>query len=575
MKVLLSGNEAIAQGAYRAGVRIASGYPGTPSTEILENLAQYKEVEAEWAPNEKVALEVAFGASLAGARSLVSMKHVGLNVAADPLFTMAYTGVNAGVVIVTADDPGMHSSQNEQDNRHYARAAKIPMLEPSDSAEALLLTEKAFEISERFDVPVLLRVTTRISHSKSPVEVDLERAEVDLGYVKDVKKYVMIPSNARERHKDLQNRLTKLRTFSEEFNEEYLFKGSSEIGFITSGISYQYVREVFPEASVLKLTMTYPLPRSLLIKFAKQVKRVIVVEELDPYLEEQIKALGLPVEGKNLLPEVGELSPEILREAITGKKTTWQTLNRPLPKRPPMLCPGCPYRSIFFVAKRLKVPATGDIGCYTLGVLPPLEVMETCLCMGASISSAHGFQKASSQEGVLAFIGDSTFVHSGITPLINLVYNRSSVTVIILDNRTTAMTGRQDHPGTGRTLKGETVPELDFAKLAKSIGIKHVYTIDPYDLEEVTEVLTREVSRNESSVIISKRACLLVERPSGLSYTVTEECNSCKLCLRLGCPALVWDDEKVKIDSVFCTGCSLCAQICPFGAVEKVTKADD
>ena len=463
MKVLLSGNEAIAYGAYAAGVKIASGYPGTPSTEILETLAKYDEIDSSWAPNEKVALEVGIGASLGGARTIVTMKHVGLNVAADPLFTLAYTGVNGGLVIVNADDPSMHSSQNEQDNRYYAKAAKVPMLEPSDSQEAAWLVDEGLRMSERFDVPVILRMTTRINHSKSLVDVDIERAESSREYEKDVRKYVMIPAHARQRRNNLEQRLEALAEFSEEFPGNRVEWGSRSIGFIADGVSYQYVKEVFPEASVLKITMVHPLPKRMISDFVEQIEKVIVVEELDPFIEDQLKAWGLPVVGKRLIPGIGELNPETIRAGVMGDADAPASLAAAddIPGRPPMMCAGCPHRGVFYILKKMKLMVAGDIGCYTLGVTPPLEAMDTCFCMGASIGNAMGFQKATGRKDVVAVIGDSTFMHSGITPLIDVVYNKGIATVLILDNRTTAMTGRQDHPGTGKTLKGDTGVEVD------------------------------------------------------------------------------------------------------------------
>lgn len=571
MKVLLSGNEAIAHGAYAAGVTIATGYPGTPSTEILEALSKYEEIDASWAPNEKVALEVGIGASLGGARALVSMKHVGLNVAADPLFTLAYTGVNGGLVIVSADDPGMHSSQNEQDNRYYAKFAKVPMLEPSDSEEAASLVGEAFKISENFDIPVIIRTTTRINHSKSLVDVDIERVVKETGYVKNAEKYVMIPANAKERRRLLESKLKALAEFSEGFSGNRVEWGSRHIGFITSGISYQYVKELYPDASVLKLTMTYPLPGHLISEFISQVGEAIVVEELEPYLEDQIKAWGLQVTGKRYIPNIGELSPDIIALGLGSKDNEVEPPGEDeLPARPPMLCAGCPHRGVFYVLRRLKLIVTGDIGCYTLGVLPPLESMDTCICMGASIGSAMGLQKATGRKDVVAVIGDSTFVHSGVTPLIDIVYNRGVSTVIILDNRTTAMTGQQDHPGTGTTLKGAESRELNLEKLVEAIiGIESVRIADPYNLKAVKQVIKEEIEKEEPSVIIFKRACLLVEKSTAVPFAVNEKCNGCKVCLKLGCPAISWEDNKAVIEPSQCTGCEVCVQLCKKDAIAK------
>ncbi len=570
MKVLLSGNESIAHGAYAAGVTIATGYPGTPSTEILETLSRYEDVDTSWAPNEKVALEVGIGASLGGARVLVTMKHVGLNVAADPLFTLAYTGVNGGIVIVSADDPGMHSSQNEQDNRYYAKAAKVPMFEPSDSQEAAFLMDEAFKISENFDIPVIIRTTTRVNHSKSLVNVDIERAVRKLGYKKNAKKYVMIPANAKERRKLLESKLSALAEYSECFSGNRVEWGSSNMGFITSGISYQYVKELYPNASVLKLTMTYPLPRRLITEFINQVEKTIVVEELEPYLEEQIKSWGLQVSGKQYIPNMGELSPDIIAASLGSKG---EELELPddggLPVRPPMLCAGCPHRGVFYALRRLKLIVTGDIGCYTLGVLPPLESMDSCVCMGASIGNAMGLQKATGRKDVVAVIGDSTFIHSGITPLIDIVYNQGVSTVIILDNRTTAMTGRQDHPGTGRTLKGIESRELDLERLVRAVGVESVQIIDPYDLKAVKKVIKEETGKDEPSVIIFKRACLLVEKSKATPFAVNEKCNGCKACLKLGCPAISWESGKAVIEPSQCEGCEVCVQLCRKDAIVK------
>ncbi len=595
-KELLSGNEAIARGAYEGGVRVAAGYPGTPSSEILENLALYDEVYAQWSPNEKVALEVGIGASLGGARTLVAMKHVGLNVAADPLFTLSYTGVNAGLIVVSCDDPNLYSSQNEQDNRHYARAAKIPMLEPSDSQEAKDFAILGFEISEQFDTPVLLRSTTRISHSKSIVEILDQRKEIDFPYEKNPQKYVMVPGYAILRHVFVEERLKRLTEYSEKTSVNKIERRSGELGIITSGVSYQYAKEVFPDASYLKLGITYPLPKKVVLSFASDVKTVCVIEELDPFFEEQIRALGVETYGKEILPCVGELKPEILRDkfwevgcwvaGLHHKKTTSvsemrkrkEEITANLPLRPPVLCPGCPHRGVFFALKQLKLIVPGDIGCYTLAALPPLETIDTCICMGAGVSTALGFENASEKyKGkVVAVIGDSTFIHSGITPLIDIVYNKGCSTVIILDNRTTAMTGRQDHPGTGVTLKGEKTKALDFVRLGKAVGIDSVVVIDPYDLDETKKRIKEEVEKDEPSLIIASRPCLLIEKPSGELLEIDlEECVDCGLCLKLGCPAISKTDEKVKIDSLLCTGCKLCLKVCNLGAIKRVGEKID
>ena len=573
MKVLLSGNEAVARGAYEAGVRVATAYPGTPSTEILENIARYDEIYAQWSVNEKVAFEVAIGASMAGVRALVAMKHVGLNVAADPLMTASYVGCRGGLVLVSADDPGMHSSQNEQDNRAYAKMAKIPMLEPSDSQEAKDFVVRAFQISEEFDTPVMVRMTTRICHGKSPV-VEAEPQQVaPKGYEKDVKKYVMIPGHARLRHVAVEERRLKLEQYTERFEHNAIEMNDPCLGIISSGVAFQYAREAFPEASVLKLGMTHPLPSKMIGDFAGRVEKLYAVEELEPYLEDQIKALGIPVVGKEVLPRVGELSPEIVRDAIGAVKTNRAAQGdaADLPARPPAMCPGCPHRGLFYVLWRLKLTVTGDIGCYTLSVLPPLQTMDLCICMGASIGTALGMEKAlgpEASEHTVAVLGDSTFIHSGITGLVDVVYNRSNVTVIVLDNRTTAMTGHQENPGTGRTLKGERTHPFDFVAVGKAIGIDNPRVVDPYDLEATEQVVREEVARRGPSLIVSRRECVLLVRDRArLSRVDAELCVGCKLCLRLGCPALSMSDEMAVIDPLLCFGCGVCAQVCSKGAV--------
>ncbi|MCX5733841.1 MAG: indolepyruvate ferredoxin oxidoreductase subunit alpha [candidate division NC10 bacterium] len=587
---LLSGNEAIARGAYEAGVKVAAAYPGTPSTEILEYLAEYEGAHAEWAPNEKVAVEVALGASMAGARALAAMKHVGVNVAADPIFTASYTGVKGGLVIVTADDPEMHSSQNEQDNRHYAVAAKMPMLEPSDSAEAKAYTKLAFSLSERFDVPVFLRTTTRVSHATGAVVLgDVEPPAVPLGFVEEPAKWVMLPVNARRRHVLVEERMRALREFAETFEGNRIEWGDRSLGIITAGVAYQYVREAFPDASVLKLGLAHPLPERLVRTFAAGVKRLIVVEELDPIIETHVKALGIPVEGKDRIPLLGELNPRIVRQAISGEAAP---VREPaiVPNRPPNLCAGCPHRSLFFALNKCKVTVTGDIGCYTLSALPPLKSMDTCVCMGASIGTAFGMEKALGEAArgkVVAVIGDSTFVHSGITGLINVVYNRGFSTVIILDNGTTAMTGAQDHPGTGKTLQAEAAHRLDLAALCRAIGVEHVYTVNPHDQEATEAVLRREINRDAPSVVIAQASCVLLpehraERRPALEV-VEELCNGCKACGKLGCPAIEWipltpeeavaagkkptQKGVVRINRLMCDGCNLCPDVCKMRAM--------
>ena len=592
---LLSGNEAIARGAYEAGVKVAAAYPGTPSTEILEYLAEYEGPHAEWTPNEKVAVEVALGASMAGARAMAAMKHVGVNVAADPIFTASYTGVKGGLVIVTADDPEMHSSQNEQDNRHYAVAAKMPMLEPSDSAEAKAYTKLAFSLSERFNVPVFLRTTTRVSHATGAVVLgDVEPPAVPLGFVEEPAKWVMLPVNARRRHVLVEERMRALREFAETFEGNRIEWGDRSLGIITAGVAYQYVREAFPDASVLKLGLAHPLPERLVRAFAAGVMRLIVVEELDPIIETHVKALGIPVEGKDRIPLLGELNPRIVRQAISGEAAP---VREPAiaPNRPPNLCAGCPHRSLFFALNKCKVTVTGDIGCYTLSALPPLKSMDTCVCMGASIGTAFGMEKALGEAArgkVVAVIGDSTFVHSGITGLINVVYNRGFSTVIILDNGTTAMTGAQDHPGTGKTLQAEATHRLDLAALCRAIGVEHVYTVNPHDQEKTEAILRREINRDAPSVVIARASCVLLpehraERRPALEV-VEELCNGCKACGKLGCPAIEWipltpeeavaagkkptQKGMVRINRLMCDGCNLCPDVCKMRAMVEAAR---
>jgi len=592
---LLSGNEAIARGAYEAAVKVAAAYRGTPSTEILEALAEYEGLHAEWAPNEKVAVEVALGASMAGARALAAMKHVGVNVAADPIFTASYTGVRGGLVIVSADDPEMHSSQNEQDNRHYAMAAKIPMLEPSDSAEAKAYTKLAFALSERFDTPVFLRTTTRISHATGAVPLgEVESPSVPLGFVEEPAKWVMLPVNARRRHVVVEARLRALREFAETFEGTRNEWGDRSLGIITAGVAYQYVREAFPEASVLKLGLAHPLPERLLREFAAGVERLVVVEELDPFIEAHVKALGIRVEGKERIPLLGELNPRIVRQAVSGEAAP---LREPaaVPNRPPNLCAGCPHRSLFYALNKCRVTVAGDIGCSTLSALPPLKSMDTCVCMGASIGNAFGMEKAlgaSARGKVVAVIGDSTFVHSGITGLINLVYNKGFSTVIILDNGTTAMTGAQDHPGTGKTLQGEPAPRLDLAALCRAIGVEHVSTVNPHDQGETEAVLRRELDRDAPSVIIARASCVLLpehraeRRPT--CQVIEELCNGCKACGTLGCPAIEWlpltpeaavaagkkptQQGIVRINPLLCDGCNLCPAVCKMRAMVEAAR---
>ncbi len=594
-RLFLSGNEAIALGAYESGVKVASAYPGTPSTEILESLSRYEGVYAEWAPNEKVALEVALGASFAGVRAIASMKHVGLNVAADPLFTAAYTGVRGGLVVVTADDPEMHSSQNSQDNRNYALAAKLPMLEPAEPSEAKYFTRLAFQLSEEFDTPVLLRTTTRVSHVKGIVYKERRRlSKVKPDLVKIPEKFVMLPVNARKRRVELEKRLQRLRELAETFEVNTIEWGDRSIGFITSGISYLHVKEVFPEASVLKLGMVYPLPEKMIRNFAEAVDELYIVEELDPFIETLVKAMGIECKGKELIPSYGELNPSVLRKAIKGEE---EDLFEPvkIPLRPPSMCPGCPHRGIFYNLSRLKLFVAGDIGCYTLGALKPLSSMDTCVCMGASIGNAFGMEKALGKKAlgkVVAVIGDSTFIHSGITSLIDIVYNKGFTTVIILDNRTTAMTGHQPNPVTGFTVCGESTIEIDLETLCRAIGVKNVRTVNPHQIEETLKVIREEIKRPEPSVIISKYPCVLLpeerKREKPLYIIIDKECTGCRACLRLGCPAIEWvmiDKKEAKkrgrekqkgyarINTVLCNGCGECEIVCKFDAI--VLEGDD
>ncbi|NLM21255.1 MAG: indolepyruvate ferredoxin oxidoreductase subunit alpha [Peptococcaceae bacterium] len=582
MKKLLTGNEAIARGAWEAGVTVCTAYPGTPSTEITENAALYNEIYAEWSPNEKVALEVGLGAAIGGARALVAMKHVGVNVAADPLFTLSYTGINAGLVLVSADDPGMHSSQNEQDNRHFGKAAKIPILEPSDSQEAKEFTKIAFELSETFDTPVILRITTRVAHSQSLVELE-PRQEIHLRkYEKNIQKYVMMPGFARPRHKVVEARLEKLKEYAESFPFNRMELRRPEIGIIASGVVYQYVRESLPDASTLKLALTYPLPRKLLEEFASKVETLYVIEELDPFIEEQLKAWGIKVHGKDTFPVVGEILPEIIKQKLGplfGEENPKTKVQDPcasfpnVPVRPPVMCPGCPHRGVFYVLQKLKLTVTGDIGCYTLGAQAPLNAIDTTICMGASIGAAIGMEKARGKEfarQLVAVIGDSTFIHSGITGLIDAVYNKATTTVIILDNRTTAMTGHQDNPVNGRTIKGETTKEVDLPLLAKAAGVNRVVEVDPFDLAKLETTIKEELAAEEPSVIISKRQCaLLAKNFDTPCQVITAECIGCLRCMKIGCPCIIKEGKKVRINATQCVGCNLCASVCPSGAIRK------
>jgi len=576
MKKLMLGNEAVARGLYEAGCRLVSSYPGTPSTEISEAAAKYDEIYAEWAPNEKVALETAIGASMAGGRSFCAMKHVGLNVAADPLFIGAYIGVSGGMIIGVADDPGMHSSQNEQDSRHYAIAAKLPMLEPSDSGECLGFTKDAYELSESYDTPVILRLNTRVSHSQSVVETT-DRVEVPLkDYEKDASKHVMMPAYAKGRHVVVEERFEKLREYAEScpFNKVIINEGA-KIGIITAGPSYNYAREVFGNSvSYLKIGLINPLPEKLIIDFAAKYERVIVIEELDDVIETHCRKLGLKVDGKNLLPVIGEFSQELLAQKLLDSKTEFTSLDENIPNRPPVLCPGCPHRGIFYVFKKLKLFVSGDIGCYTLGAAAPLSAMDSTLCMGASITALHGFNKIRPENAskAVAVIGDSTFMHSGMTGLVNVTYNKGISTVVIVDNSITGMTGHQQNPCTGYTLKGEPVTGIMLENIARAAGVaaEHIRIVDPGNLKEVEAVLKEELASDCPSVIIARRPCALlkyVKSNPPLSVDA-DKCKSCRACMQIGCPCISFADGKAKIDASLCTGCGLCEQMCRFGAIK-------
>ncbi len=568
MKELMLTNQAIARGAYEAGVKVLSAYPGTPSTEIAENFAKFKEVYAEWAPNEKVAMEVAIGASVAGARAMACMKHVGVNVAADPLFTVAYTGVNAGLVLVVADDPGMHSSQNEQDSRYYAKSAHIPMLEPSNASEAKEFIKLAYEISEKYDTPVILRETTRVAHSHGIVELK-DRVEIPLyPYEKSASKYVMMPANAIKRHLSVEERETRL---SKDVNQmpinfaEYTSK--EEIGIVCSGIVYEYVKEALPKANVFKVGMVYPLPIDAIQTFAKNVSKLYVIEELEPFIEDTLKAHGIDCIGKQLFSIQGELSVnKILQKFNPIEIPTAQQV----PARPPVMCAGCPHRGVFYVLNQLKLTVNGDIGCYTLGAVAPLSAVDTCVCMGASVGMAHGFKKATAGESNnVAVIGDSTFLHSGVTGLINAVYNQSGITLIILDNSTTGMTGHQQHPATGKNLKGEPAPIVLLDELCRACGVKDLQIVDAYDVKSVETAVKSAVTSKEVSVIIAQRPCALLDKKSQKPKVKVKDCKKCGKCMKLGCPAISRGENGIVIDTSQCVGCNVCAQVCPFGCIEK------
>lgn len=574
-KVMMLGNEAFARGAYEAGVKVSAAYPGTPSTEISENIVKYKEIYAEWSPNEKVAMEVVIGASISGVRALASMKHVGVNVAADPLYTVSYIGVNGGLVLIAADDPGLYSSQNEQDTRAVARAAKIPVIEPSDSNEAKEFVKYAFDMSEKYDTPVIIRTTTRLSHSQSMVEL-CERVEPeDKPYERNFAKNVMMPGNARNRHLIVEQREITLAEEGCDFSINKVEYNDLSIGVITSGIPYHYVKEALPNASVLKLGLVNPLPKKLIEEFATKVDKLYIVEELDPIIEEQVKSWGIPAVGKEILTVQGEYSANLLRTAINGEVLD---LSKPeqVTNRPPILCPGCPHRSVFSVLNKLKIHAAGDIGCYTLGAVAPLSVVDTTICMGASISSLHGMEKAKGKDYIknwVAVIGDSTFLHTGINSLMNMVYNQGTGTVMILDNSTTGMTGHQDHAATGKTLMGDKTYSIDIYALCKAIGIEHVEIVNAFDIEKLTKLIKEETAREEISVIIAKAPCVLLNKKAiKQQYKVTQEaCKKCGMCMKPGCPAITKNEDGTTfINDTMCNGCGLCASLCKFGATLKV-----
>lgn len=578
-KVVMLGNEAIARGAYEAGVKVSAAYPGTPSTEISEYLVQYKDsLYCEWSPNEKVATEVAIGASVSGVRSMACMKHVGFNVAADPAYTVSYMGVNGGLVIVVADDPGLYSSQNEQDTRMVARAAQLPVLEPSDSSEAKEYMKAAYELSEKYDRPFVFRITTRLAHSQGLVALS-DREEIeDRPYVKDVKKTVMMPGNAKLRHVEIEKRNLELAEAAETLPINTVEIRDTSIGVITSGIPYQYVKEAMPEASVLKLGMVNPLPRKMIEDFASKVDKLYIVEELDPVIEEQVKSWGIEATGKEIFTVQGEYSANMIRRAVLGQELEI-AVPKPAPMRPPILCPGCPHRSVFYVLQKLKMHAAGDIGCYTLGAVAPLGVVDTTICMGASISSLHGMEKAKGKEYIknwVAVIGDSTFLHTGINSLMNMMYNNATGTVMILDNSTTGMTGHQDHAATGKTLQGDPTYAIDIPGLCRAIGVKHVVEVNAFDIGTLESAIREETARDEVSVIITKSPCVLLSKGRKPVYTAHEDkCMKCGMCMKPGCPAMTRNgDGTIHIDDTMCTGCGLCEDLCKFDAIELVKAGD-
>ena len=578
-KVIMLGNEAIARGAYEAGVKVSAAYPGTPSTEISENLVKYKDdIYAEWSPNEKVATEVAIGASVSGVRSMACMKHVGLNVAADPLYTVSYMGVNGGLVVIVADDPGLYSSQNEQDTRMVARAAQVPVLEPSDSMEAIEFMKFAYEISENFDRPVIFRTTTRLAHSQGLVELCDRVEPEDKPYEKDIRKNVMMPGNAKLRHIEIEKRNLELAEATNTMAINKVEMNDTKIGVITSGIPYQYVKEAIPNVSVLKLGMVNPLPKKLIEEFAQKVETLYIVEELDPVIEEQVKSWGVKAIGKEIFTVQGEYSANMIREAILGEKADVKAPAQ-VPGRPPILCPGCPHRSVYHVLNKLKIHAAGDIGCYTLGAVAPLSVVDTTICMGASISSLHGMEKAKGKDYIknwVAVIGDSTFLHTGVNSLMNMMYNRATGTVMILDNSTTGMTGHQDHAATGKTLLGEPTYAIDIPALCRAIGVKNVVEVNAFDIEKLEKVVKEEVAKDEVSVIITKSPCVLLDKSKKPVYIAHEDkCKKCGMCMKPGCPAMTRNaDGTIHIDDTMCTGCGLCETLCKFEAIELVEAGD-
>ena len=571
MKKLMLGNEAVARGLYEAGVKVVSSYPGTPSTEITEFAAKYNEIDAEWAPNEKVATEVAIGACMSGVRAACAMKHVGLNVAADPLFTVSYTGVNGGLLIIVADDPGMHSSQNEQDTRNYAKAAKLPILEPSDSMEAKEFVKVGYYLSETYDTPVILRLTTRVAHSQSIVEL-FDREDIkDKEYKKDVQKNVMMPAMAKKRHVFVEERTDKLTEYAEMACVTKLEYNSKKIGIITAGTCYQYAKEAFPDASFLKLGLINPLPDEMIKNFAKKVKNLYVIEELDDIIESHVRKLGIKVTGKEIFPKVGEFNANLIYEKITGKEVKVNKLEKEIPIRPPVLCPGCPHRGTFYTLSKLGLNVSGDIGCYTLGAMAPLSSIDMCVCMGASISGAHGISKGNKElsKNTVAVIGDSTFIHSGITGLIGTSYNQGTSTVIILDNSITGMTGHQQNPTTGYTLKGDPTTKVSLEKLCDAVGIKNVSVVDPFDIKKMEETVKAEIAKDEPSVIIARRPCALLKnvKYDNNVTVIDDKCVGCKMCMKIGCPAITMRGGKMEINKTLCNNCGLCTEICKVGAI--------